>query len=345
MLSLKRCREILGRDNALSDGNRVNFRNELDSSGSGSGDQDGNPELMAVLRSGEPPLVVFVSSRISTQTRWARDAVADTLQQLNQFKPWLFEHAPASSEILADSYLAKVHESDLVIWLVEQETTEPVRAEITAALEATRRILMFRITPPPSDSATESLITCVGTKWDYVADAADLKGKLQAALGDEIVRAWRAAGRPTKPPILDTLSAQSRSRCIDRWLAAGISDRIAECFADDPSIGLLQVPVFASNRLAILRAEIGAGKSLAAERLFQDALKLARIHENEEIPIFLEAKKIIGSLEQNLSGSGYNSVPVGSVLVVIDGLDEAPVERRVELARAARRLTFEYPSA
>ncbi len=189
MLSLKRCREILGRDNALSDENRVNFRNELDSSGSGSGDQDGNPELMAVLRSGEPPLVVFVSSRISTQTRWARDAVADTLQQSNQFKPWLFEHAPASSEILADSYLAKVRESDLVIWLVEQETTEPVRAEITAALEATRRILMFRITPPPSDSATESLITCVGTKWDYVADAADLKGKLQAALGDEIVRA------------------------------------------------------------------------------------------------------------------------------------------------------------
>ena len=345
MLSLKRCREILGRDNALSDENRVNFRNELDSSGSGSGDQDGNPELIAVLRSGEPPLVVFVSSRISTQTRWARDAVADTLQQSNQFKPWLFEHAPASSEILADSYLAKVRESDLVIWLVEQETTEPVRAEITAALEATRRILMFRITPLPSDSATESLITCVGTKWDYVADAADLKGKLQAALGDEIVRAWRAAGRPTKPPILDTLSAQSRSRCIDRWLAAGISDRIAECFADDPSIGLLQVPVFASNRLAILRAEIGAGKSLAAERLFQDALKLARIHENEEIPIFLEAKNIIGSLEQNLSGLGYNSVPVGSVLVVIDGLDEAPVERRVELARAARRLTFEYPSA
>ena len=55
MLSLKRCREILGRDNALSGENRVNFRNELDSSGSGSGDQDGNPELMAVLRSRPVP--------------------------------------------------------------------------------------------------------------------------------------------------------------------------------------------------------------------------------------------------------------------------------------------------
>ena len=113
---------------------------------------------------------------------------------------------------------------------------------------------MFRITPPQSDSATESLITRVGTKWDYVTDSSDLKGKLQAALGDEIVRAWRAAGRPTKPAILDTLSARSRSRCIDRWLAAGILDEIAEGLADDPSIGLLQVPIFASHRFAILRA-------------------------------------------------------------------------------------------
>ena len=299
---------------------------------------------MAVLHSGEAPLFVFVSSRISPQTLWARDAVADTLQQSNQFKPWLFEHAPASSVILADSYLAKVRESDLVIWLVERETTEPVRAEITAALEATRRILMFRITSPPSDSATEALITCVGTKWDYVADSADLKGKLQAALGDEIVRAWRAAGQPTKPPILDTLSAQSRSRCIDRWLAAGIPEKIAVALADDPSIGLLQVPIFASNQFAILRGEIGAGKSLAAERLFQDALRRARTSWKENTPIFIEAKHMPGTLEQALIESGYKSVSGGSVLVIIDGLDDAPENRRVELARAARRLTFECPS-
>ena len=296
---------------------------------------------MPVLRSREPLLVAFVSSRVSDQTRWARQTVADVLQQSGQFQPWLFEDAPASSEILVDSYLTKVREADLVIWLVERETTKPVRDEISAALEATRPILMFRITPPQSDSETESLITRVGTKWDYVADSADLKGKLQAALGDAIVRAWRAAGRPTKPATLDTLSARSRSRCIDRWLAAGISHEIVEGLVNDPSIGLLQVPIFASNRFTILRAEIGAGKSLAAERLFQDALRRARIPENEETPIFLEAKYIRGTLDQTLSESGYESVLGGSVLVIIDGLDEAPENRRVELARAARRLTFE----
>ena len=294
-----------------------------------------------MLRSGEPPLVAFVSSHISDQTRWARKTVAAVLRQSGQFKPWSFEDAPASSEPLDDSYLAKVREADLVVWLVERETTEPVCDEILAARETNRRILIFRITPPPSDTGTESLITHVGTKWDYVADSADLQGKLQAALEDEIVRAWRAAGRSTKPATLDTLSAQSRSRCIERWLAAGIPNKIAEGLADDPSIGLLQVPIFASNRFAIIRAEIGSGKSLAAERLFQDALRLARTSGNEKTPIFLEAKHIRGTLEQTLSKSGYEIVTGGGTLVIIDGLDEAPENRRLELARAARRLTFE----
>ena len=127
-------------------------------------------------------------------------------------------------------------------------------------------------------------------------------------------------------------------------MAAGIPDNIAESLADDPSIGLLEVPIFASNRFAIIRAEIGSGKSLVAERLFQDALRLARTPGNEQIPIFLEAKHIDGTLEQTLSKSGYEIVADGSMLVIIDGLDEAPENRRVELAQAAKRLTFECPS-
>ena len=299
----------------------------------------------SAINRGEKPLVAFVSSRISPQTQWARKAAAEVFQQSDQFEPWLFEGAPASSEILVDSYLAKVPESDLVIWLVEHEITGPVRDEIFTALEANRRILMFRITLPPSDAATESLIARVGTRWDYVVDSMDLKEKLQAALGDEIVRSWRAAGRSANPAVLTVLGTRSRSRCIDRWLATGIPYEIATALADDPSVGLVQVPIFASNQFAILCAEIGAGKSLAAERLFQDALRRARIPGNEKPPIFLEAKYISGTLGQALSESGYESVLGGSVLVIIDGLDEAPGNRRVELARAARQLTFECPSS
>ena len=59
---------------------------------------------------------------------------------------------------------------------------------------------------------------------------------------------------------------------------------------------------------------------LVAERLFQDALRLARTPGNEQIPIFLEAKHIHGTLEQTLSKSGYEIVADGSMLVIIDGL-------------------------
>ena len=175
----------------------------------------------STMHHGETPLAAFVSGRISSQTRWARKAVTEVLQQSDHFEPWLFEDTPASSESLVDNYVAKVRESDLVIWLVEHEITDPVRDEISTALEANRPILMFRITPPPSDAATESLITRVGTKWDYVVDAMDLKGKLQAALGDEIVRKWRAAGRSANPAVLNVLDARSSEPMhrpvVGRW--------------------------------------------------------------------------------------------------------------------------------
>ena len=307
----------------------------------------GSSTTIVRMVSGEAPLVVFVSSRISDQTLWARNATFDVLQQPDWIVPWLFEHTPASSESLPDCYLGKVRSSDLVIWLVDETTTPPVRNEIVAALETSKRILMFRISPPPSDSATELLVTHVGTKWDYVADSIDLKVKLRMALGDAIVSNWRAAGRTTTPPMLDVLHDRSRSRCVDRWLATGLPQELAITLADDPSVGALDIPVLHSRRFAIIRAEIGAGKSLAAERLFQDALARARNSKQERTPVFLEARHIIGPLEQTITKEvGAAAIPDSdSLLVIIDGLDEVPPDRRARLARAARHLTAEWGSA
>ena len=303
-------------------------------------------KITQMTRSGESPLVAFVSSRMSSDTGWARKVSFEVLNRRDWLTPWLFEQTPASSEPVVESYLSKVRAADLVIWLIERQTTQAVHNEISTALETGRRILMMRITPPPSDPETESLISQVGSKWDFVSDSADLRGKLQAALGDEIVRAWRTAGRSTKRAVLDVLAARSRSRCIDRWLATGLPEEIAAGLADDPSVGLLHIPVFGPSRFALLRGEIGSGKSLTAERLYQDALRRARDHGDERIPIFIEAKNIVGPLEQNLNTSaGIELTHDGISLVVVDGLDEASPDRRIELARAARRLKTEYPSA
>ena len=302
---------------------------------------------MGRMISGETPLVVFVSSRICDQTLWARKATFDVLQQPDWIAPWLFEYAPASSEPLSDSYLSKVRSSDLLIWLIDETTTLPVQNEIAAALETSRRVLMFRISPPPSDAATELLVSQVGTKWDYVADSIDLTAKLRLALGDAIVRTWRAAGRSTTPPMLEVLRDQSRSRCIDRWLATGLPQDIAITLADDSSVGALEIPSLDSRRFAILRAEIGAGKSLAAERVFQDAIARARTSKHERTPVFLEARHIVGSPEESITREVGNAPMLDgdTLLLVIDGLDEAPPDRRVPLARAARRFTAERESA
>lgn len=299
---------------------------------------------MSVHPSAEQPLVAFVSSRMDNDTKWARKAVAEALCSSSFVQPWLFENAPASSQPVVRGYLDRVHTSDLVIWLAERETTAAVRTEITTALKSGRRILVFRITPPPSDSSTESLIEKTNTRYVHVTESEELKRELLAALDDEIVRSWRSVGPPNQNALLDRLYSQSRSRCIDRWLAAGVPAPVAEDMADDPTIGGLSVPPFGSSRFVILRAEIGAGKSLAAERIFQSAIRSAQESERNAVPIFVEARNIGDSIDSHLGDQSFVHLLEDPTLLVIDGLDEADVSRRVDLAREARRMALAHPS-
>ena len=298
---------------------------------------------MVALAASEPPLMAFVSGRIHPDTKWARDAVAEVLERPSWLRPWLFEHTPASTQDVVEGYLEKVRDSDLVIWLIEIETTDAVRNEVTTAVKANRPILMFRTAQEASDTSTESLISYVGAKYDSVANETDLRRKLSLALWDEMVRAFRRAGRSPRPALIQACKARSRARCVERWLAAGVSSTTAQNLADDPSNGLLTVPLFAANRFTILRAEIGAGKSLAAERVFFDALCMAE-DANTDVPVLLEAKNVTGPLEGHFDPSGPPGSSLAPGLVVIDGLDEASVDRRIDLAREARRLTLENQS-
>ena len=277
--------------------------------------------------------------------QWARDAARDVIEESPFLRSWLFERAPASSQPLVESYMSKASEADLMIWLVESETTPPVRAELYAALGTGAKILAFRIDTERIGKSTTSVLEHVDVKYDHVADADDLKSKCRAALADEIVRAWRSAGRSPRRVLLQTLAARSRSRCIDRWMALGISSEVAGQFADDRSVGMLHTSPFALGRFAILRGEIGSGKSLAADRIFEGVLQQAASDSGEQIPIFLEAKNITGSLQGSLVESGYESMPSGRFLLVLDGLDEAPIDRRLDLARAARQVSIACPEA
>ena len=74
------------------------------------------------VRLGEPPLRVFVSGVIDAETEVFRERVVARLDPFPFLAPWAFEFAPASSEPLNWSYLQKVRDCDLLIWVAGSRT-------------------------------------------------------------------------------------------------------------------------------------------------------------------------------------------------------------------------------
>ena len=273
--------------------------------------------------SSELPLVVFVSSTMNSELEWARDETFRVLQSRHGFRAWMFEHTPASSESLVSGYLRKVREADLVIWLIGRETTEPVRKEILEALASKRRLLIFKLPESQRDAATESLINEVGTraKWNDVREKENLTQSLELALVDETIRAWRNIRGFDRLARLEELNQESRGRCIARWQALGLSYKQATEFANDPSVGVLKPDYFPeTNRVRILVGELGSGKSLIAERIFQVGIARARGSSDAPIPIYLDASTVTDQLgkcvEKNAEGLG--DIIAQGALVILD---------------------------
>ena len=78
----------------------------------------------------ESNLVVFISSVMTEELRWAREEARRAFEEFPFAHVWTFEFTPASSESPTDTYLRKVQEADFVVWLVGSTTTEPVVNEI-----------------------------------------------------------------------------------------------------------------------------------------------------------------------------------------------------------------------
>lgn len=85
---------------------------------------DGRPRL----RAGEVALRAFISGVIDAETQAARDEATKALDEF-WFNVWIFEYTPASTERVDWSYLQKVRECDLLIWIVGSTTSEPVERE------------------------------------------------------------------------------------------------------------------------------------------------------------------------------------------------------------------------
>jgi hypothetical protein len=243
------------------------------------------------LRPGEPPISVFVSSVMSADMQSVRDAAVRALDRPNFSVAWAFEHTPASSDPVDLSYLRKVREADIVVWLVGATTTQPVVNEIGEAIASDRRLWVVRLAVEHRDSDTTALLEKVKArcKMSDATDASSVQEVLTLTFADEVARAIR--GRPSAGRLgrLDDLVVESRARCIVRWQAAGLDSATAVALADDVTLAAPDLElVDSSHRVRVLTGDFGSGKSLLVERLHQMDVSSAR-HPTAPVPVYLDA--------------------------------------------------------
>jgi hypothetical protein len=141
----------------------------------------------------EEKLIVFISSRINDEMRRGRQAVRQAIEELPLTRPWLFEEAPSAAEPLDESYLRWVGKCDLFILLLGEDITDAVRTEWETATQARKPRLVF-LKKGAQDEAAWAFATGLDVKWKEYRTLAELKREVQAAVGDELIKGYRAYG-------------------------------------------------------------------------------------------------------------------------------------------------------
>ena len=154
---------------------------------------------------------------------------------------------------------------------------------------------------------------------------------------------WCEGYRDPAPPSHDLfLNKKLRESIADTkrlWTALGVPDDVADELANDHSIGhKLTMP---AGRTLPVNARQGSGKTLAAQRLYQQAL-LNRLEDHSQpLPMFLNARNISGDLKDHIEGYAreHGSAYTQGVLVIIDGLDETGRSKANQLLNQAQSYT------
>ena len=146
---------------------------------------------------------------------------------------------------------------------------------------------------------------------------------------------------------LDDLSQESRARCLMRWQAIGLSRAEANALLNDPSVGPLR-PEWQTTEerpFALLLGEMGIGKSLIAERLLQAEIEKARGEEGGRLPVYLDARRAAGRLQDAIKDSleGFGDPKLRDVIVIVDGADEVGTGLAGQLLNETRLIVEKWP--
>lgn len=142
---------------------------------------------------------MFISSIMNPDREDLRPEREAAKAAIERFSPistaWAFEHATVSSQPLLDFYLEAVKACDLLILIVGEEMTEPVRQEFITARDHGKPILVFRKSVSQRTPEAEAILREADKKYDDFADAAELARKIAIRSGPNSWRSF-AEARP-----------------------------------------------------------------------------------------------------------------------------------------------------
>ena len=186
-------------------------------------------ETPALFPSEATPLV-FISSVMDAETEGYRKEAVEAVQKVANLQPWAFEFTSASSDGARSTYLQKVREAAIVIWLATKKTTGPVQDEVREALTIHNRLLVFKLYADGATPETESLLGDVQkhVKWCMPVNGDGALGEaVRVALCDEISQPFDSlvSVLSQMPPYpmngvyrsLDVSSAGFRFKCRKMW--------------------------------------------------------------------------------------------------------------------------------
>jgi hypothetical protein len=275
-------------------------------------------------------LTIFVSSMIGPL--WDERVIVEEAVKtgIPLALTWVFERAPASSEEITESYLARVRECDIYLLLLGQDISDPVKVEYQTAVKCEKPRLCFVQEGVERTPALEEFLPTLQADVKYVTftDEASLRLEVLRAVRVELVRGYRAYRlRATErlrvardievpPEIRQELMRRARgslrerlgdkaARLIEagtRWgmvvpvagmaLAGIITAALAQA---GPGAGLAALPAFALAFLQQLSAGIG-GDLLAG--VIQDVAEGEEPGQEAVLAALQEVLKKSGELDQ-----------------------------------------------
>jgi hypothetical protein len=231
---------------------------------------------------------LFISSGIN-EFRSERQIAKQELPKCYPFvEVWVFEQEGASSASLERSYQEPLEKSDLVIFLLGEDITPPVRAEIDLAIHLNKRTLVILRQVPHRSEALKEAITKLNVKYALYSDIGEFLNALRSAIETEIVSALE------RPP--ERVSADPKFRVLSEAFSLGTEVHIEPLIGPD-----------SDNRFYIIQLSPLEMKVQKTSTMHQVAIPIASI--TEALRAGHEFTVCLSGRIQWITSKGYKLLP------------------------------------